>query len=83
MSKQTNEERPRYVISLAIRHKQGIEASNELVLDLVKVLRLVIFGDNHAIENVDSVVPQLVMVAQTKVDHMTNKRVEVKLESLQ
>lgn len=62
-TKLSHEERPRDVISFAIRHEERIELVDQLVLDLVEMLVLLVLGDDHAVEDVNGIVAELVMMA--------------------
>lgn len=41
-----------------------------------------ILRDDHAVKDLDSVVPKLIVVAETKIHDMPDKRVKVRLISL-
>jgi len=47
------------------------------------MFRLSIFGYNHAVQDLDSVIPQQVVVAEAEVDDMANERMKVNLTSLE
>lgn len=77
--KVSDEERSRNIVPLAVRHEQCIESDDKLVLDLVEVAGDVVLGDDHAVEHVHGVATQLIMVAQTQVHDLPNKRMECDL----
>ena len=43
---------------------------------MLETARNVVFGDNHAVENLDGILTELVVVAETQVDDMPDKRVK-------
>ena len=78
-----DEERSRDIIALAVGHEEGVQLANQLILDMLETARNVVFGDNHAVENLDGILTELVVVAETQVDDMPDKRVKSSMVILQ
>ena len=58
VSEMPNKESTGYVVPLTVRHEQLIKLADKLVLDVVEVLRNMMLGNDHAVEDLDSVVSE-------------------------
>jgi len=83
MAQVADEVRSGDIIALGVGHEQRIEFVDELCLDLVEMLREVIFGHDHAVEDVHGIVAQLVMVTEAKIQDAADKGIECDLVALQ
>ena len=72
VTQMTNEESTRDVVTLAVGHEEGVQLADELVFDVLEPVRDVVFGDDHAVEYLHSVLAELVMVTETQVDNVAD-----------
>ena len=72
MPEVTDEERAGDVVAFAVRHEERIKLADELVLDVLEAARDVVLRDDHAVQHLNSILSQLIMVAEAKVDDVTD-----------
>lgn len=74
-----NEECPRHLIALAIRHEQRIKLCDDLVLNVIKVAFVLVLRHDHMGKYRDGIASQLVVVTEAEIEDLTNQREKIEL----
>jgi hypothetical protein len=82
MTKLPHEERSCRFIALAVGHEKRVQFAYDLILDLIEVLRSLVLGDDHAVQDLHGVDTKLVVMTKAKVHNMVDQAVQRNLMGL-